>query len=195
MKEGNSIKSIDIMLDLETTGTSAGCGILSIGACTLHLDNTFYSRIDHQSGVAIGLADSSSTMDWWGRQSAEARVEAFSGTTPIETALLEFSDWMLTIKRTGAKVYIWGNGASFDMPILGAAYAQVDRIKPWVPFNERCYRTIKNLAINKVVKIGEFEGVKHNALDDAKHQAKHLLRILQWNKELKSRCPELDCSL
>ena len=36
----------NVMLDLETTGVSAGCCILSIGACALDLSDNFYVKVN-----------------------------------------------------------------------------------------------------------------------------------------------------
>lgn len=182
--------SIDVMLDLETTGVEAGCCILSIGACTLDGTEKFYVKIAHESCLHAGLGDLPSTMAWWQKQSEEARKEAFSGQEPIVSALGMFADWFSWIQKEkgGGDAYIWGNGADFDLPILGAAYKAVSMNKPWKPFNGRCFRTIKNLPNYKHIKAEKFEGVKHNALADALNQASHLLTILRVIKgEVASR--------
>ena len=162
-----------IMLDLETTGVSAGCCILSIGATTLDLSAGFYKRISLESSVAMGLTTLPSTMAWWDKQSKEARDEAFSGTEILLHALLDFSDWFRLI---GSTAKVWGNGADFDLPILAAAYEACKIEKPWKPYNGRCYRTIKNLYSD--VPLNSFRGVKHNALEDARNQAIHLMKIV-----------------
>ena len=55
----------NVMIDLETTGVAAGCCILSIGACTLDLNNEFYQKISLASCYDRGLKDLPSTLDWW----------------------------------------------------------------------------------------------------------------------------------
>jgi hypothetical protein len=50
--------------------------------------------------------------------------------------------------------------------------SQVD--VPWLYFNERCYRTIRER--NRSVPLAEREGL-HNALEDSKFQANHLIAI------------------
>lgn len=179
------MKSMDIMLDLETTGVSAGCCILSIGACSLNLEHKFYAKIDIASCERIGLTKEAETMAWWGTQSAEAKIEAFTGNVDILVALGQFADFLLNIERAmeiKGRVFIWGNGADFDQPLLGAAYLAAGMAKPWGAFNGRCYRTVKNLPQYRDIKIGEFRGMKHNALDDAVHQATHLRKILRFEK-------------
>ena len=46
---------------------------------------------------------------------------------------------------------------------------------PWKPYNGRCFRTIKN--IHAEIIPNAFRGMKHNALEDAKNQAVHLVKI------------------
>lgn len=180
------MNSIDIMVDLETTGVSAGCSILSIGAVSLDEKFKFYEKIDIKSCHTAGLKDFHGTMAWWNTQDSEARMEAFSGTQELITVLGAFSDWFKSVERHtgGAEVFIWGNGADFDLPILKKAYEAVGMKEPWKPFNGRCYRTLKNLKENKEIKTDKFDGMKHSALDDAIHQARHMRKILRSKKQL-----------
>ena len=175
------MNSIDVMVDLETTGTKTGCCILSIGACTFDEKEKFYAKILHSSCLEANLADSIGTMNWWGKQSPKARMEAFSGTTPLLEVLGGFADFLRRLESQYGQVFIWGNGADFDLPILGVAYSAVGMENPWKPFNGRCYRTLKNL--HKDIKADEFIGEKHNALDDAVFQARHALKILRNKKQ------------
>jgi len=175
--------SADIMIDLETTGISAGCCVLAIGACTLDGKEQFYQTISYQDSLNIGLAESPDTMAWWSKQSQAAREEAFSGSTPVTEVLGAFSDWLHRIEKTSGKIFVWGNGADFDLPILQAVYARVGMKQPWERFNGRCYRTLKNLPQNKEIKPDEFVGIKHNALSDALYQATHMMKILRETKQ------------
>ena len=163
----------NVMLDLETTGVSAGCAILSIGACTLDLNNEFYQKISLASCYDRGLKDLPSTLDWWNKQDPAVRTEAFSGVVALSDVLLSFAMWLESLGEKKAKV--WGNGADFDLPILGAAYEACGMEKPWKPYNGRCFRTIKNLYPDVIPNA--FRGIKHNALEDAKNQAIHLVKI------------------
>jgi len=56
------------------------------------------------------------------------------------------------------------------------AFAACNMKRPWRPWEDRCYRTIKNII---QVPADERQGVYHNALDDALHQTRHLLKILE----------------
>jgi len=173
--------SADIVLDLETTGKNAGCCILAIGATTVDESRSFYATVEHLSCLDQGLVDSHETMSWWDKQSKEAREEAFSGTKKLILALGEFSDFFRSVE--GDKKFIWGNGAAFDIPILEAAYIACGMTIPWDFRNVRCYRTMK--ALYYEVKAEEFEGRKHNALDDAVFEARHLHSMLRKHFSLK----------
>lgn len=167
-------KTVDVMLDLETVGRSAGCGVLSIGAVTFSLDKQFHEKILPSSFQGI-LREDIETLRWWNTQQKEIRDDAFSGTKHINLVLIEFSDWFRNLGPV-EDTYIWGNGADFDLPILGAAYEKFDREKPWKPYNGRCYRTLKGLMPH--VKAEVKNAVKHNALEDAKYQARHAVQLL-----------------
>lgn len=167
---------MDVMLDLETLGISPGCTILSIGACSLDQEHTFYQTISIANCVERGLTREAGTLAWWDKQAPEIRAEAFSGTTNLIEALGQFHDWFR--KLPAKKKFIWSNGADFDIPILAFAYRLCGMHTPWEPFNGRCYRTMKNL-YRDIPMVALEGGVKHNALDDATAQAQHLRQIFQ----------------
>lgn len=172
------MKSVDVMIDLETLGLSAGCVILSIGASTFDLQNNFYAKIKIEDSNEQGFLTNVETMNWWQKQDKAAREEAFSGIESVINVLGNFSDWLLTVSRLyEGEVFVWGNGADFDLPILQAYYDKMNMKRPWKPYNGRCYRTLKNLY--KDVKAPERDWrEKHNALEDAVFQAKHARKIL-----------------
>ena len=165
------------MLDIETLGTRAGDIVLSIGACLFSVDDGIYSEIymtiDPHDSKALGLKHQRSTVEWWGKQSEEARTAAFKGEYSVATALKMFSMWM----PKGAKV--WGNGANFDNVLLAGVYRVArHHEQPWKFWDDRCYRTIKSMFPNVGM---DRKGTYHHALDDAKSQALHLIAIASIN--------------
>lgn len=178
------MKEVDVMVDLETLGTSAGCVVLSIGAIAFYpkeqqLGRTFYHVINQLSCAEVGLFADSDTVDWWNKQSLDAREVFYQAQDPntslrLGDVLTRFETF---IKNVEADVRIWGNGADFDLPILGKAYLLSNREIPWKPWNGRCYRTLKNLSPE--TEAPEREGVHHHALDDAKFQARHALALFR----------------
>jgi exodeoxyribonuclease VIII len=161
------------MLDLETYSTRTNAAIASIGAVKWQGDeivDTFYCTIDAATCKAAGLHFEKSTLEWWSKQSKEARGALLKDNISLADALTKFEIWF------GPKsLPTWGNGAGFDNVIIDCAYKALDRKRPWLPWEDRCYRTMKNM-IN--VPIDKREGTYHNALDDALTQTKHLIKIL-----------------
>jgi len=69
---------------------------------------------------------------------------------------------------------MWGNGASFDNVILSETYLRLGMKAPWPFWKNKCYRTAKGMY--PAVEINR-SGTHHNALDDARSQAEHLIAI------------------
>lgn len=167
---------MNLMVDIETLGKKPGCAILSIAVVPFMTDSDiepFYERIHPTSCAVAGLTVDEDTWKWWHNQDAAVREEAFSGTTPLSTVLFLLSEYVGQFEEA----YMWGNGASFDIPILEAAYDGLKVSYPWKYYNARCYRTLKNLfpEVTAPVQLD-----KHNALADARFQAAHAEKILKW---------------
>lgn len=171
---------LHIMHDLETTGTKPGCPVLSIGAVVMfdreRESHTFYMTVSRQSCLDHGLVDDPATLAWWDKQPAGAREAAFSGEMSLPAVLNEYHDW-LNLLAGPRTICVWGNGASFDSPVLAAAYRAAKMVVPWDFRDEYCYRTMKNL-YPMIPFIPP--PVKHHALYDALAQANHLERIGQF---------------
>lgn len=170
------------MLDLETLGTRPGCAILSIGAVAFdrhagRLGDEFYMVVNRKSCTSKGLVEDASTLEWWSRQSEEARkvlAEAETAANGLGGALVQFTAFLQKFGKRD--LYIWGNGSDFDQPILTACYAVTGYPLPWLFYNNRCYRTLRALGN---IKAEHRHGVAHNALDDAKTQAHQAINILK----------------
>lgn len=162
----------NVMVDIETLDNKPTSSIISIGAVKFDANgidviNTFYMVVDAQSCIDAGLTVSADTIAWWMKQSDQARAVFQQPGGHLANVLIEFSKWL----PTGAK--LWGNGASFDNAILSHAYSVLKLEQPWAFWNDRCYRTIASMHQRKRFQ----QGVHHNALDDAKSQAEHLIQI------------------
>lgn len=169
-----NLSGMHVMVDLETLGNGSNSVIVAIGAVAFTEHETvdsFYKVVDPESCVQAGLKMDTSTVMWWLKQSEAARDAIGKPGVDLKTALIEFGGWY----PTGA--YLWGNGATFDNVILDNAYKAVGTRPPWKYTNHRCYRTMKSLFPLEVQPV--FDGVQHNALYDAAHQAKHLIAIAE----------------
>ena len=178
-----------LMVDMETMGNSPDAPIVSIGAVffdpsTGNTGAEFYRVVSLESSMSFGMKPDASTIQWWLKQSPEARstilVDEAMGL--LETLEL-LADFIAENAANGSHtVQLWGNGCSFDNVILRRAYALTDT--PFaVPFwNDRDVRTMvelgKSVGINPRYDI-PFEGDMHNALSDARHQVKYVSAIWQ----------------
>ena len=178
----------EIMLDLETMDTKATAAIISIGAVKFDAERGVYDKfhihVDLQDNIDSGRTLSGSTIMWWVGQGEDARKQLASGVgVELWGALTQFSDWVCGPSGeedweldgpVDGDVLMWGNGAAFDNTILANAYQTTGFDAPWKFDNDRCYRTMKNLAPDVELKR---IGTLHNAQDDAESQALHLLEI------------------
>ncbi|EBQ8223306.1 exonuclease [Salmonella enterica] len=178
-----------LMVDMETMGNSPDAPIVSIGAVffdpsTGNTGAEFYQVVSLESSMSFGMKPDASTIQWWLKQSSEARsailVDEAMG---LRETLELLADFIAENSANGSHtVQLWGNGCSFDNVILRRAYALTDT--PFaVPFwNDRDVRTMvelgKSVGINPRYDI-PFEGDMHNALSDARHQVKYVSAIWQ----------------
>ncbi len=166
-----------IMLDLETMGNSPTAAITSIGAVKFDGDRIlggFYQVVNLKSCTDMGLTIDPGTVIWWMQQSDEARsiYGRSSNAKDLAHVLQNFAGWM-----EDKQTEIWGNGSDFDNVVLFSAYQKCGISPPWHFRDNRCYRTMKN--IYKNIKFKRI-GTGHNAFDDAKSQAAHLIEILNY---------------
>ncbi len=177
----------NVSLDLETLGTVPGSTILSIGAVEFGPNGVgpaeFYTVISRRSCANAGLTEDADTLAWWQKQSYEARtalIDATNGasgkTQSVAMALSSFDMWLN--QNLGGDVCVWGNGSDFDNALMMEAYRRTGHEPGWPYKRNRCYRTLAALAALRPDMAVIRKGVAHNALDDARTQAEHAVRIL-----------------
>lgn len=172
----------DIMVDLETLGQSAGCIILSIGAVEFGpkgLGKEYYAVVSTADCKKAGLFTDPGTVEWWDKQSKEAQaVRGLAAdkktSVPLKAALDGFNLFLQTCGNQ-RNIKIWGNGGDFDNAIMAAAYRAAGRELGWQFWNNRCFRTIKSMKPKSIEPVRQ--GTYHNALDDAKHQARWAIEL------------------
>lgn len=177
------IDDIHFVLDLETLSTGPNAAIAAIGCVRVQqgaIVDEYYERVALESSRAMGGEVDTSTLQWWLRQPQESRQEV-SGELPginLSAALHTLSDFMRRGGITIDQPQVWGNGCSFDNVILRGAFQRAGMELPWQYWNDRDLRTM--LALYPLAKKAiAFEGIKHHALDDARHEAKQLIAALQ----------------
>ncbi|EFG4065902.1 exonuclease, partial [Escherichia coli] len=180
---------IHLMIDLETMGKNPDAPIISIGAIffdpkTGDMGPEFSKTIDLDT--AGGVIDRD-TIKWWLKQSREAQSAIMTDEIPLDDALLQLREFI--DENSGEFfVHVWGNGANFDNTILRRSYERQGSPCPWRYYNDRDVRTIVELgkAIDFDARTAiPFEGERHNALDDARYQAKYVSVI--WQKLIPSQ--------
>lgn len=168
-----------IMLDLESLGTRINPVIAQISAVEFDIATgetfkVFNEFIDTNSCRRIGLTEDKSTLEFWMLpENKDAFDMVFRNQKPkirIEEALHSFTEF-----TKGKPVFLWGNGIRCDNVWILSAYKALSIPDP-VKYNEDLdFRTLYWLASQKTGKKYKdmvFDGVRHNAVDDCKHQIK-----------------------
>lgn len=168
-----------IMIDIETLGTGDGAAIIQIGAVRfgkvgLEPDD-FTCQVDWNSSHFGNIEPN--TLRWWLEQDPAAREAAFSqvGVMSLINCLNSLNSW---IAAAGIFRHIWACPPNFDLRLLRQACARCNVGYPFPFWKERDFRTIRS----EVGAPGDEPkrlGIKHNALDDARFQAKYLINILK----------------
>ncbi len=167
-----------LMIDIETLGIniSKNIVILSIAAVefdlkTGELGREFYERVDIQSCLDLGMKVDASTLFWWLKQNPISKNELFNGDG--DNILNVLNKLTYFIKSLNYDVEVWGNGISFDLSILTNAYVVCGfKEVPWNTKKERDVRTLVSL-LPEIKKNLSFNGIRHNPIDDCKHQIKY----------------------
>lgn len=183
-----SPEAVHVMIDLETLGTSPSSKILSIGAAAARLKSPTEVECicNYQIVNSTKQVDSTSsldTLDWWRKQTGEARQVlnySMSSMTGLVEGLLALRVYLQSLRHDPKNVFVWGNGADFDLAILSWAYDHYLGVKPpWDYRNARCFRTLKNLYPQ--IKDPKVAGlIPHRADHDAINQLKWLMEIRSY---------------
>ena len=165
----------ELMVDIETMGTSVTAPIIQIGAvyfslATGELGDEFLINIDLEDSIKNGATPDGRTIYWWLSQGKEARDGLNNNDIPFmyeDQGLQEFNQFAARAKR------VWSH-ATFDFVILMNAMRRRD-IQPTIHYRKaRDIRTLTSLADMTREEIEAFQvervGVHHNGLDDAIYQ-------------------------
>lgn len=165
-----------VLVDIETMGVNAYAPIVAIGAVEFdpygqtQYDNEFYTVIDLQSCLQLGLRPDGATVSWWMKQGEKARLSLVGDSVDamdISDALADFGVWY---KASGFEK-LWSFGY-FDPMILGSAY-EMSHIP--CPFHYRHVMDARTLLILAGIPKTKEGGIEHHALDDAKRHARDVI--------------------
>lgn len=166
---------IDVMIDLETLGTTSETPVVSIGAAFFDIEKklmgpTFYMILEINEQIARGRKPTGDTLRWWMSQADAAKRVFHEKAKPPLEVLQTFVMWY---KQVNPKAHAWGNGSSFDISIMDHIMREYKIDPPWGYNRIMDLRTFKRFQGK-----GEYiqkSGTAHNALDDAVSQAQYVL--------------------
>lgn len=179
----------DIMLDIETFGTSPGCAILSIGAVRFNLEGEvpskyeseiFYAPIQIKSNLTYGLTMDPNTILWWMTQSDESRkklIKAEEFGYRLDTTLDLFSRWI----KHSSVLSVWGNSNRFDCGILAYAFEKLGMEVPWNTKLERDMRTYI-MEYPEVYKSSANRNTIHDPIEDCLYQIDVVQKVYELKK-------------
>lgn len=176
------------VLDIETHGRRedaiiASVGLVVINVFTGEVMGTFYARCITETQHKRSW--SRDVMDFWQEQkqkSPAAFDEVFNTKLeryPLKMVLDNLSAFISRCFPSNPQ--IMGNGSEFDNMIVSHAYESEGITQPWHFGGNQSLRTVVwmgRLLLDIDPKYQSFEGIRHHALDDAKHEAKVLYSII-----------------
>lgn len=174
-----------VMIDVETLGTSPGSVIFDVGAVWFDLHSgvirdTLSLAIDPVDAQRCGLTVDVPTVLWWLDQGEVARRAAARGdrlplSDALEALTRKLSQWV----KERENLRVWCHGATFDVPMLEAAYRAVGLACPWSRKSVRDTCTLYELGGVKLGELTALSAEPHIGLNDALEQVRHAFLAYQ----------------
>lgn len=162
-----------IMIDIETLGLDENAPILSIGAVTFNpwdpekrIKSEFHAHlvVDEHRLWAVEWG----TLAWWLKQSEEARLRVANALRdPAKEIWQTFREFCVGSFATE----IWSNGPMFDEKLVQCAMRREEISWPFKHSATRDFKTVRAIATHLGIVLPGMDGVAHDALEDARHQA------------------------
>ncbi len=186
-----------VMVDLEFLDMKPSAAILQIGMVRMNfeqgiLGDTFFLRVDAGDCMNHGLTVGLDTLRWWVDQDIKVLRDALARThdpkevtywNPLHLAMVKAANFLMPASDPCPEVWSCG---SKDEQILEWSFRKVNggAVLPWNPRKWYDYRTMRDgfLQVEPPKPILP----AHNALNDAKYQALHLIAIKQYIRGLTS---------
>ena len=169
---------MDLMLDLETGNVTPDAAILSIGAVLFdplsdELGESMLCAIPPEDNDTHGRTWSGSTIQFWTNNPQALAELGNQDQLSLRQAALKLHSLITRNKPT----HIWAKSPAFDCRIIRHLYESIGLYLPVHWSRERCVRTIEMVLPKSLHPVRE--GTYHNALDDAKHQARTIQAFFQ----------------
>lgn len=174
------MKYTDVMIDLETLGRAPGVAIIQIAAVPFNINtgeissNTFKMSIGKGPQIKFGYKWDTNTIRWWEKENSKLFKELSNSKNHYVAVAIAFQKWFRSLPDN-QNIRVWGNSNRFDLGILEGWYIKSIGFKfqPfWNTWLENDCRTLSNLK-PEIKRNLKFIGIKHNAIDDCKHQIKY----------------------
>ena len=153
---GSDTQRVDIMVDLETLGTSFDATVVQIAAVSFDIEtgeelDSFVHTADIRKG-SDALNVDGNTLYWWIRNHSDLLRDMITrGDAEVSPSSLMFMfyEWL---NRQGSFLdrYLWGNGILFDNAIVRHQMEKMGFEYPIKYTNDRDVRTITELAAMKL---------------------------------------------
>lgn len=179
----------DIMVDLETTGTSPDeTAIIQISAVRFNLQtgDVDPNVFDMCLTMPPGRYWDEGTRAWWSKMPDVLR-DIWQRQRPPALVVKAFADWVRATDSGGEDLHFWSKPISFDWAFLQSYFRQFEVGNP---FHYR-YAQDMNTFIRAryypneappLEKTLPFDGSEHNAIDDCFHQIKVVLTAYEETK-------------
>lgn len=181
----------NLMIDIETLSTRPDAAILSIGAVFFdtesgELGETFHCGVRMKDDDLYGHIDPE-TVKWW-LDRPQDQLDRLITTTDhgldIINALGQLTGFISDYADYTDTLKVWAKSPEFDLTILSSAIRRSGLYVPWEYYNQRDVRTVLDIGENLLdanTKL-EFNGEKHDALNDAIHQANQVIEVYTNNR-------------
>ena len=166
---------IHAMIDTETLGVNTKAPITQIGI-VIFTEEGIIDELDItmnlEEAFKLGTPDGS-TVKWWLAQGAEAKGKALTGIEIPFVGATKVADFLLKHNPQ----YCWAH-ATFDFPIV-ANWFRATRVKSPIDFRAcRDMRTIEHF-FGELIEWEPRQGTHHSAIDDARFQTIHCIKMLR----------------
>ena len=163
------MKNIDLMIDIETFGTSSKAAVIQIAGVYFNIEDgeigeTFCASLDIKDVLSHGFIEDEDTKRWWDTQDQEILNEILDNGQPAEDVIKQFSEFSSKANR------VWSH-ATFDFVILQEYLKHFNM--PLMNFRHaRDLRTLVDLS-NIDLQYYDKPKFAHHALHDCYHQIKY----------------------
>lgn len=206
------VDAVHVVLDWEAMSTAHNAAPIQLAALTTELGyKSFDEYISPSSSEAAGLHVDKETMLWWDKQDPTVRARAFGGTKELYDVVNSFMGWLARLvtdeQGTGeadwSRLFLWGNGVEFDLPILRNAHEAVfPHLKFPVSFRNfdhvrTLYRCVPGVILTEVTTAFNAthpDAKVHDAYYDAAYHSRLVAASLQWLSGAKADYADLVAS-